>query len=351
MPTAVIIAGGEGTRLRPLTFVMPKPLAPMLGRPFLDYQLALIKAANIRRTVFNLHYMPDAIIKRYKTGVDWAMEFHYSIEEDPRGTAGAVKMGEEYFGDDELVVFNGDVLTDVDLTGIIELHRSKGARVTITLTRVKDPTAYGLVFTDKDGRVERFLEKPKPEEATVDTINAGIYIINRDVIDEIPKDTFYMFEKGLYPMMLDRGDPVYAYIHEGYWLDIGTPGKYLKGCSDLINGNANNPFPLEQIGSTGVYGHPEVKVDPLADLTGPCFIDKGSAIGSRRIGPNAFLGRKVTVGNDAKIVNSIILNGCNIGDGAVINGAMICANCRIGDNVLLPNGTLLGGYTRIPGIT
>ncbi len=350
MPTAVIIAGGEGTRLRPLTFHMPKPLAPMLGRPFLDYQIALIKTADIRRTVFNLHFMADAIMKRYKTGDDWGMEFRYSIEHEPRGTAGAVKMGEEYFGDDELVVFNGDVLTDVDLTSVIELHRKKGARVTITLTRVKDPTAYGLVFTDEDGRVERFLEKPKKEEATVDTINAGIYVINRDVIDEIPADAFYMFEKGLYPTMLERGDPVYAYIHEGYWLDIGTPGKYLKGCSDLISGLANNPFPLEQIGPIGVYGHPDIKVNTLAELTGPCYVDKGSSIGGSKIGPNAFIGRKVSIGSDVRITNSIIMDGCTIANGVVISGSMICPCCRIGENVLLPNGTLLGGYSKIAGM-
>jgi NDP-sugar pyrophosphorylase family protein len=349
MPTAVIIAGGEGTRLRPLTLSMPKGLVPILGRPFLDYQLASIRAVGMRRVVFNLHYMPDAIRRRYGDGSDWGMGFRYSVEEHPMGTAGAVKMGEEYFGDDELVVFNGDVLTDIDVSDVIEFHRSRKARVTITLVRVDDSTAYGLVFTDDDGRVERFLEKPSREQATVDTINAGLYVLNRDVMDDIPPKTHYTFERGLYPELLKRGDAVYGYIHEGYWLDIGTPGKYLKACSDLASRRAGNPFPLESISPGGIYGHPGVKIDPLADLTGPCYIDKGSSVGSGKVGPNVFLGRNVAIGDNVKLSNSIILDRTTIEDGAVIAHALISPDCRVGSHVLLASGTLLGAFSRVTG--
>ncbi len=348
MPTAVIIAGGEGTRLRPITLTMPKPLVPILGRPFLDYQLAQIKTAKIPRVVFSLHYMPDAIQKQYEEGVDWGMRFFYSIETEPMGTAGAVKMGEEHFGSDELVVFNGDVLSDIDVSGVIEFHRKHKARVTITLVHVKDPTAFGLVFTDDKGRVQRFLEKPKPEEATVDTINAGLYIINRDVMEDIPVATRFSFEKDLYPRLLERGDPVYAYIHKGYWLDIGTPGKYLKACSDLASGYAHSSLPVNEIMRRNIFGHPSVKIDSLANLTGPCFLDKDTSIGSdSRIGPNVFTGRNVHIGSKAKISNTIILHDTRIEDGVVISNSILCRNCNIASHVLLPNGTILGAYSRI----
>jgi len=351
MPTAVIIAGGEGTRLRPLTLTIPKPLVPLLGRPFLDYQLALIKAAGISRAVFNLHFMPDAIRRHYGDGSDWGMRFNYSVETEPMGTAGAVKMGEEFFGGDELVVFNGDVLTDIDLSDVINFHRKRGARVTISLVRVKDPTAYGLVFTDKDGKVERFLEKPSREEATVNTINAGVYILNRDVMDDIPSGTNYTFEKGLYPMLLERGDPMYGYIYSGYWIDIGSPEKYLKACIDLASGSVHSMFPLDEKAPGGIYGHPTAKLDSLAEITGPCYFDKGTTVaGGCKIGPNVFTGRNVCISNNAKINNSIILDGTTIDTGAVITHSLISPHCRIGEHVLLSKGTLLGAYSRVPGV-
>jgi NDP-sugar pyrophosphorylase family protein len=322
-----------------------------LGRPFLDYQLALIKAAAIPRTVFNLHFMPETIRRHYGDGSDWGMRFHYSVETEPMGTAGAVKMGEEHFGKDELVVFNGDVLTDIDLSDVINFHRKHGARVTISLVRVKDPTAYGLVFTDRDGKVERFLEKPSPEEATVNTINAGVYVLNRDVMDDIPPATVYTFEKGLYPMLLGRGDPVYGYIYNGYWIDIGSPEKYLKACIDLASGNVHSMFPLDEITSGRIFGHPTAKLDSLADITGPCYFDKGTTVaGGCKIGPNVFTGRNVNISSDAKISNSIILDGTIIDEGAVVSGALISPYCRIGARVLLSKGTLLGAYSRVTGV-
>ena len=347
MPTAVIIAGGEGTRLRPVTLTIPKPLVPLLGHAFLDYQLAQIRSAEIRRVVFTLHYLPGATQRHYGNGEDWGMNFNYSVETTLLGTAGGVKLGEQYFGNDELVIFNGDVLSDIDVESVIEFHRRKKARVTITLARVDDPTAYGLVFTDEDGRVERFLEKPSAEEATVDTINAGLYVMNRDVMNDIPPNTKYMFERGLFPMMLERGDPVYGYIHKGYWLDIGTPGKYLKACADLASGRVMSPFSLEPIFRGNIFGHPTVKAEPIADLIGPCHFDKNCVIGASRIGPNVFCGRNVKIGNDAKISNSIILNDSVIADGVVISHSVISTNCQIGAHVLLASGSLIGPYSRI----
>ncbi|MFN3432289.1 MAG: NDP-sugar synthase, partial [Candidatus Sericytochromatia bacterium] len=193
---AVIIAGGSGTRLRPLTYNTPKPMVPLFNKPFLQYQMELLKRHGITEIIVNLHYLSNVIEDYFGDGSALGLKIFYSREEKALGTAGAVKLAEEFFDDEPLVVLNGDILTDVDLSAILAFHKEKKARATITMIRVTDPTAYGLIFTDGEGQVTRFLEKPSWDEATVDTVNAGIYVLDPSVFRYVPRNEAYSFERG-----------------------------------------------------------------------------------------------------------------------------------------------------------
>ncbi len=226
---AILLAGGKGTRLRPLTIHTPKPIVPIFGRPFLNYQIDLVKKLpEIDEVVLSLNYQPRRIEEMFGHGDGLGVKVSYVVEPAPLGTGGAVK----YAGgnsDETVVVFNGDVMTQVDLAAVLRLHRERKAKATIVLTPVDNPTAYGLVETDPDGNVSRFLEKPKAEEITCDTINAGIYILEPDTFDRIPKDTAWSIERSYFPSLVERGETFIAYVYRGYWIDIGTPEKYCPG--------------------------------------------------------------------------------------------------------------------------
>src|ERR687887_743469 len=240
---AILLAGGKGTRLRPLTIHTPKPIVPIFNRPFLHYQLDLLKqVSEIDEVILSLNYQPRRIEEIYGDGGDSGLGIKYVVEPAPLGTAGAVR----YAGDqlrESVVVFNGDVLTEVDLAAVIALHRDRKAKATIVLTPVDNPTAYGLVETDAHANIRRFLEKPKPEEITCNTINAGIYVLEPDTFDRIPRDTAWSIERSFFPSLVERGETFVAYVYDGYWIDIGTPAKYLQVHRDIMDGGyAAPPF-------------------------------------------------------------------------------------------------------------
>src|SRR3954466_13294277 len=238
---AILLAGGQGTRLRPLTIHTPKPIVPIFDRPFLHYQLDRLKQVpEIDEVILSLNYQPRRIEEVFGEGGDSGLAIRYVVEPAPLGTAGAVRYAGESVRD-SVVVFNGDVLPPVDLAAVIALHRARKAKATIVLTPVENPSAYGLVETDAEGNIRRFLEKPSADEITVDTINAGIYVLEPDTFDRIPKDQPWSIERSFFPSLIERGETFIAYKYNGYWIDIGTPEKYTQVHRDIMDGRYQAP--------------------------------------------------------------------------------------------------------------
>src|SRR5215203_1711392 len=265
---AILLAGGKGTRLRALTIHTPKPIVPIFNRPFLHYQIDLLKQVpEIDEVILSLNYQPRRIEEIFGDGVDLGIKIRYVVEPAPLGTAGAIK----YAGDnltESVVVFNGDVLTQIDLAAVLRLHRERQARATIVLTPVDNPSAYGLVETDAAGNVTRFLEKPKEDEITCDTINAGIYVLEPDTFDRIPKDTAWSIERSYFPSLVERAETFVAYIDDGYWIDIGTPAKYLQVHRDIMDGRYSAP-PFSGSPATAWVSE-SARIEEGAELHGPC---------------------------------------------------------------------------------
>ncbi|HYP53034.1 MAG TPA: nucleotidyltransferase family protein, partial [Pyrinomonadaceae bacterium] len=240
---ALILAGGKGTRLRPLTVYTPKPVVPICNRPFLLYQIDTLGRAGIKNITLSLSYQPSKIEQQIGDGSDYGVEIKYTVEPQPMGTAGAYKFAAELIRE-RTIVFNGDILTDLDLEAVLREHEERKASATIVLAPVENPSAYGLVETGGDGRVRRFIEKPKPDEldeVTVNTINAGTYVLEPHLLDYIPAGESYSFEYGLFPDLLKRGESFYAHVPaEAYWIDIGTPARYLQAHADLLAGRVRN---------------------------------------------------------------------------------------------------------------
>ena len=231
---AMILIGGFGTRLRPLTCNTPKPLLPVINKPFLLYQIELIKKHGIKDIILCMAYLPLEFKRYFGDGKKFGVNISYAIEKMPLGTGGAIKNAEKYV-DCPVLIFNGDVLTDLDLTDLIKYHKQKKSKATITLVEVDDPTSFGLVETNKNGNILQFLEKPSANQITCNTINAGTYIFEPEILKEIPENTVYSVERGLFPNLLNKKYPFYGFVYSGYWIDIGTMEKYLQVHHDLMN--------------------------------------------------------------------------------------------------------------------
>src|SRR4051794_23434749 len=294
---AILLAGGKGTRLRPLTMHTPKPIVPILSRPFLHYQIDLLKQVpEIDEVILSLNYQPRRIEDVFGDGTDVGLKIRYVVEPAPLGTGGAIRYASESLTD-SVVVFNGDVLTQIDLGAVLALHRERKARATIVLTPVPNPTAYGLVETDPDGNVRRFLEKPKPDEITCDTINAGIYVLEPDTFDRIPKDTAWSVERSFFPSLIENGETFVAYVYDGYWIDIGTPAKYLQVHRDIMDGRYSAP-PFN--GTPSAWVSPDARVDPGAEVHAPCFIDEGAVVkAGAKILPYSVIGKQTHIEDHA----------------------------------------------------
>ena len=338
---AILLAGGKGTRLRPLTLNTPKPIVPIFNRPFLRYQLDVLRQIpEIDEVILSLNYQPARIEERLGDSRDLGLTIRYVVEPRPLGTAGAVKYAQEYL-DGPVLVFNGDVLTQIDLAAVIRLHRERSARATIVLTPVDNPSAYGLVETDADGNVRRFLEKPKPHEISCNTINAGIYVLEPDTLDRVPKDTPWSIERSYFPSLLERRETFVAYISRGYWIDIGTLDKYRQVHRDIMDGRyAAPPFgsssKLPVIAATA-------QVDDRAHVEGPCFIDDGVVVkAGARIGAYTVLGRESKVKERASVEASIIWPYSEIDHDARLWDVILGRGCQVGRHVELARGAVLG---------
>lgn len=342
---AILLAGGKGTRLRPLTVHTPKPIVPILNRPFLYYQIDLLKQIpEIDEVILSLNYQPRRIEEIFGEGEGLGVRLRYVVEPMPLGTGGAVRYAGEALTE-SVVVFNGDVLTQVDLAAVLRLHRERRAKATIVLTPVENPRAYGLVETDKAGNIQRFLEKPGDSEITCNTINAGIYVLEPDTFDRIPKDTAWSIERSFFPSLIERGETFVAYVYDGYWIDIGTPAKYLQVHRDIMDGRYSAP-PFNTAGSAAAWIAQDARVEPGAHVEGPCFIDEGAVVKSgAHILPYAVIGRQTHVEEGATVDGSIVWPNGWIGGDAVLRGSILGRNCHIGRSAQIESPVVLGDKT------
>ncbi len=338
---AILLAGGKGTRLRPLTIHTPKPIVPIFERPFLHYQLDLLKKVpEIDEVILSLNYQPRRIEEIFGDGSDAGLSIKYVVEPAPLGTAGAVRYAGEKLRE-SVVVFNGDVLTEVNLAEVIAVHRERRAKATIVLTPVENPSAYGLVETDASGNIRRFLEKPKADEITCDTINAGIYVLEPDTFDRIPADTPWSIERSFFPSLIERSETFVAYVYRGYWIDIGTPEKYTQVHRDIMDGRFHaGPFAGQP---SQAWVSPQARIDEGVTLEGPCFVDEGTVVKSgARIGPYAVIGRQSFVEEHAVVERSIVWANARICQEAVVRESILGRQCHIGRNALVEHGVVLG---------
>jgi NDP-sugar pyrophosphorylase family protein len=325
---AVILAGGEGTRLRPLTLATPKPVVPVVDRPLLRHQLDLLAGAGVREVVFSVAYRPERVEAVFGDGSAFGFHIRYAVEDTPLGTGGAVRNAMPLL-DGRTIVLNGDVLA----------HEAAGASATILLTPVPNPAAYGLVETDSSGRVLRFLEKPRPEQITTDTINAGIYVLETRVLDLMPAGVNHSIERGFFPALLARGDRVLGPVHRGYWIDIGTPEKYLQVHRDILN----RRFPVRLDGERRAEGivHPRARVASGALLDGHFYVGPGCEVeAGARIGPDAVLVADVRVSAGAYLRDCVLWRGAEAGPGCEVQGSLVGPGVRIGRSGVLRNAVL-----------
>jgi mannose-1-phosphate guanylyltransferase len=338
---AILLAGGKGTRLRPLTLHTPKPIVPIFHRPFLHYQIDLLKQVpEIDEVILSLNYQPRRIEEVFGEGAGSGIRIRYVVEPSPLGTGGAIRYAGESLTD-SVVVFNGDVLTQIDLAGVVRLHRERRAKATIVLTPVENPAAYGLVETDGDGNVKRFLEKPQPDEITCNTINAGIYVLEPETFDRIPKDTAWSIERSYFPSLVERSEPFVAYTNRGYWIDIGTPEKYAQVHRDIMDRRYAAPPFTDGAGRDWIA--PDARIEEGATVEGPAFLGEGVVVrAGARIGPYTVLGRSCHVEEDATVRGSIVWANGRISREASVENAILGRHCHVGRAATVGSGAVLG---------
>ncbi|MBI4375808.1 MAG: NDP-sugar synthase [Elusimicrobia bacterium] len=346
---ALILIGGLGTRLRPFTCRTPKPLLPLLNKPFLQYQFDLLKAHGIRETVLCTSYRAEDFRKLdpKMTGV----RLRFIHEKSPLGTGGAVKNAEGLLrGGEPVLIMNGDILHALDIRGFLKSHQNRRAEVSIALTRVKDPTLYGLVQTDESGRITRFLEKPSWDEIESNTINAGAYIFEPQVLELMPAGIPYSLERALFPKLLEDGRHVFGFVSQGYWMDIGTLESYLQVHLDILGGKT--PFaPRAASRKTGLLLEKGVKLGrelTLGSNGDRVLVGRGTVIGDfARFSGNVCIGSQCRIGKGALLSECVVLEGTIIGDGARLERCLVGPGCRIGAQAVITQKTALAGGSSV----
>lgn len=330
------MAGGFGTRLRPLTINLPKPMVPIGNLPMMEHVVSLLKQAGITEITSVLYFQPEHITGYFKDGSAFGVKMSYIRPDDDLGTAGAVRYATKGSTEPVLVI-SGDVVTTFDLVSAIEWHRKKQAAATILLTRAENPLAYGIVITEESGRIVRFLEKPTWGEAFSDTINTGIYVLEPSALDLIPEEQNYDFSQQLFPQMLQRDMPLYGRIMDGYWKDVGNVGEYQLAHQDLLRGDLKLSFPFreEQQGNARIFFGKDVRLSPEAKLSGTIILGDGVVVESDAVLSHCAIGDRVWVGRGAEIRHSTIWADSFVGNNAIIDNAIVCHRVRLGDHVQL----------------
>lgn len=338
---AVVLVGGEGTRLRPLTYGTPKPMVPLLGVPVLERTLSRLHEAGIDEVVLAAGYLPKAIAEHLGDGSRLGMHLSYVIEETPLGTAGALRNVAELIRG-PFFVLNGDVLTSLDLRAMMAYHREKRGLGVLHLIRVEDPSAFGCVVHDAAGRVQRFVEKPGRGEAPTDEVNAGTYLLERALLEVIPSGRNVSIERETFPLLLASDAPLYAYVTEDYWLDLGRPEQYVQAHRDVLAEKlrlAPTADPLAHRGSFLRRG----STAPRSSIRSPVFIGEGANIDpSAVVGPYTVLGERSYVGAEAEVRGSIVWDGVVVSAGARVYDAILASDVRIGRGAVVEPGAVIG---------
>jgi mannose-1-phosphate guanylyltransferase len=333
---AVILVGGEGTRLRPLTSTVPKPVVPLVDRPFIAYMLEWLRRHGISDVVMSCGFLAAGVRNVLGDGTAFGIRLRYVEEPQPLGTGGAIRYAESLL-DERFLVLNGDVLSDLDLTAQVEQHERTGARATLALVSVEDPSAYGLVRLNDDRSVADFLEKPSPDQVDSEPlISAGAYVLEREVLDMMPAEGPCSIEREVWPEMVGHG--LYGFAGQGYWLDIGTPERYLQATFDILERNVATGVALgDDFLAVADGTASEGRIVPPAVIQAGCRIGAGSRVGSL-----AVLGRDAQVGRQATIERAVVLQGAEIGDGCQLEHCIVGAGARVGAGTQIDGGAVLG---------
>jgi mannose-1-phosphate guanylyltransferase len=341
---AVVLVGGEGTRLRPLTLTTPKQMLPIVEQPMIERVLGQLARHGIDEAVLSLGYKPDAFIDAYPEGSVSGVRMTYAVEHDPLDTAGAIRFAADHAGIDEtFVAVNGDVLTDIDIGALVDLHRRHGATGTIALTPVEDPSAFGVVPTDDEGRVTAFIEKPPREKAPTNLINAGIYVLEPSVLASIAPDVRVSIERETFPALVEKGS-LYALGSDAYWLDTGTPDTYLRAHYDLVGGRRSGP-PAPEAELDPSLG-PEVwrigEVSVASTGVARSLLGRGATVAENAVVTDSVIGHGAVVEEGASVADSVLLAGARVAASASVEGSIIGADAIIGQRCVIRGLSVIG---------
>lgn len=331
---ALLLAGGLGTRLRPLTEQMPKPMALVANRPWLEHLIIRLKNQGIRDFVLAVKHYPEQIRDYFGDGSKWGVSIRYAVEQTLRGTAGAIKNAEPYL-DRQFLVVNADIVHETELPDVVEYHRQHGGMVTIGLTEVEDPSHYGVVEQDGSGRILRFVEKPRLEEAPSNRVNAGIYVMERTALQYIPEDREVSIERETFPLLIQEGAGVYGKVISGYWMDMGTKDRYRQIHWDLLNRTCGLPISGEEQGS-GIWLGEDCEIAPGALLVPPVLVGNRVTIGERSIiGPFAVIGDDCEIGRNVRCSETIMWDRCKVNDAIHLNNCIFGYELELGSKQIL----------------
>ncbi len=344
---AVLMAGGSGTRLRPLTCDLPKPMVPILNRPIAEHIINLLKRNGITEVIATLYYLPDVMRNYFQDGRDFGVQMTYAVEEDqPLGTAGCVKNIADLLTD-TFVVISGDSVTDFDLQAAIAFHRQKGSKATLVLTRVPNPIEFGVVITDGEGRIQRFLEKPSSSEIFSDTVNTGTYILEPEVLNYLPSHQESDFSKDLFPLLLEKGEPLYGYVADGYWCDVGHLEAYREAQYDALYRKVMIDYAYQET-APDVWIGDNTQIDPSAQIHPPVMIGNNCRIGPRTVlESGTVIGDNVTIGSDADLKRPIVWNGAIVGDEVHLRACTIARGARVDRRSHVLEGAVIGPLSTV----
>ncbi|MFM7320112.1 MAG: sugar phosphate nucleotidyltransferase [Armatimonadota bacterium] len=346
---AVVMAGGEGTRLRPLTSNRPKPLVPILGKPIAQHIVEHLRRAGITDIVVTLYYLGEEIRGYFGDGSELGVNLIYSVEETPLGTAGSVKQAEDILADDTFLIVSGDALTSIDIAKAVAFHKEKGAEATLVLQQVANPLEFGVVMTEPDGRIKRFLEKPSWGEVFSDTVNTGMYILEPSVFDLMEPGRNIDWSQEIFPKLLELGRPIYGYVMEEYWCDVGSLDQYRQAQYEMLAGMTGLPIDGSPR-AAGIHVGPGSEIDPTAVIAGPVSIGANCRImAGARLGPDAVVGDNVLVAEDAQIAKAIVWDGCYVGRDAKVFGCTLCNGVTVKDGARIEEGAVVGDRCHIEG--
>ena len=339
---AVVMAGGEGTRLRPMTANQPKPLLPVVNKPIMEHVLRLLRRHGFNETVVTVQFLASMVRNYFGDGEDFDMSLQYATEETPLGTAGSVKNAQDALRDEPFLVISGDALTDIDLSELVKFHKDNGALVTVGLTRVPDPLEFGIIIVDDDGRIQRFLEKPTWGQVFSDTVNTGIYVMEPEVLSEFSAGEQADWSGDIFPRLLERGAPLYGWIADGYWEDVGTHESYLKVQADVLSGRVQADIDGFEM-SPGVWVAEGAEVDPDAVLTGPlCIGDYAKIEAGAQLREFTVVGSNVVVKEGAFLHRAVVHNNVYVGPGATLRGCVIGKNTDVMASARIEEGAVVG---------